>query len=152
MERGAEKKGSKHHFHVMMKFSPADVVFSILNIDEIDALHAWLERTDKKHFLGFVGPFKSLSMGSYQEYANAATGSSFDNLKQMVAQRRGHAAQALGGVTDDNPVSVIGGGPPILHQHPRPSNRIPIINNAGTKKSHVVIEQRTGTHHFNRDE
>jgi len=152
MKRGEENKGSKHHFHVMMKFSPADVVFSILNNGEINALHAWLETIDRSQFLAFVGTFKSLSMPDYQKYTNTATGSSFDNLKQMVAQRRGQAAQALGGVTDDNPVSAIAGGPPILHQHPRPSNRIPIINNAGTKKSHVVIEQRTGTHHFNRGE
>uniref|UniRef100_UPI001EE47CB3 hypothetical protein n=1 Tax=Saccharothrix deserti TaxID=2593674 RepID=UPI001EE47CB3 len=142
----------KHHFHVMLKASPQDVVMSVISDDEAKMLLAWLVNTNATPLgAAAVATFASLGTGRqappptthiYRYLVNAL-------VARLVAGRQllevNHGAQQQRSEARGNAHGV----GQVAHVHPRPSNRLPITIE-GTEY-YVVVEQRSARHSLNRN-
>jgi hypothetical protein len=149
VDRQVERPEDKHHFHVMMKLSPQDVVMSILSDDEAKLVLAWLvDRGAGSLATAAVDTFRTLS--SHQQVA-ADPATLYRYMVDVLVARLLAGRQLLEQPAAGSRASRVYGGNravgQVSHFHPRPSNRVPIT--VHNNRYYMVVEQRSAAHPLN---
>ncbi len=147
------RDAAKHQFHVMIKASPEDAVFSILSNEEAAVLATWWQSGNGPMQL-LVQQVKTAlaATGRQPSEAKLGTGRLSNVFGKAVALRVRHGAQLLSpasdkGISTVSPADYTQKDETIAHSHPRPTNRIPIYGHG--RERYVVVEQRSGAHPLN---
>lgn len=140
-----EKTVDKHHFHVMIKASPQDAIFTILSDDEVLVLLKH-QQTLYKDLARTICALPALAMRKLKEADLVAEFQR--SLGSMLVLRQRHGQQRLPSIDRDDVGSSVGDDV-VRHFHPRPTNRIPIYTDADKTRYFVVIELRKATHPIN---
>ncbi|MFB7333758.1 hypothetical protein ACFC00_19220 [Streptomyces adustus] len=150
LDRQKTNDADKHHFHVMLKASPQDVVMSIISDDEAKMLLAWLVNTNAVP-LGAAAIATFASLNTHKQPSSPAPHIRPYLINALVA--RLVAGRQLLEVNRDTRRSQAQGNTrgvgQVAHVHPRPSNRLPITVQ-GTEY-YIVVEQRSAKHSLNQN-
>jgi hypothetical protein len=148
--RDQPQTGDKHHFHVMLKLSPQDVVMSIISDDEARLLLAWLANGHANDIANAVAATYAVKNPTQQLTVNPQDLHRY--LVQVLVARLIAGRQLLPAPGPQQATVVNAANQAVgqvAHAHPRPTNRIPIRVNNG--RYYMVVEQRVATHDLNRN-
>lgn len=152
-------EAAKYHYHVLIKASPEDAIFSILTDGEVERLRNWLDDTPEHRIKDISVPFvsalrkRNVSLQQQQEkLLNEYIARFLERIFEACNYRLNEGKQQLGRVVGKyGQISTTKGNQEITHSMSRASSRIPIMESKEDSKGYVVIEQRSGKHKLNQD-